>query len=185
VNGTNGSQVWDAAFTIQAMVESGLAEEQEFHESLLKAFEFLDTQQIRNDPVIDWRKCYRHISKGAWPFSTRDQSYTLSDCTAEGLKATLLMQKELTYSKNLPKTLEDSRLYDAVNILLSMQNKDDGGFASYELRRAGTWMEWLNPAEVFAEIMVEYSYPECTTSAVMGLTTFRHFYPNHRTKEIK
>ncbi|KAJ3402117.1 Lanosterol synthase (Oxidosqualene--lanosterol cyclase), partial [Chytridiales sp. JEL 0842] len=184
MNGTNGSQVWDAAFTIQAMVESGLAEEPEFKTSLVKAFEFLDTQQIRENPLHDYKKCYRHPSKGAWPFSTRVQSYTLSDCTAEGVKATLLMQNHLSYSKSLEKTIEDSRLFDAVDIMLSMQNSDDGGIASYELRRGPTWLEWLNPAEVFGNIMVEYSYPECTTSVVMGLTTFRHYYPNHRTTEI-
>lgn len=31
---------------------------------------------------------YRHISKGGWPFSTADQGWLISDCTAEGLKAT-------------------------------------------------------------------------------------------------
>lgn len=48
MNGTNGSQVWDAAFTIQAMVESGLAEEPEFKDSLLKAMDFLDVSQVRS-----------------------------------------------------------------------------------------------------------------------------------------
>lgn len=43
-----------------------------------------------------------------------------------------------------------------------MQNKD-AGFDSYEWARGGAWMELLNPAEVFDRIMVEYSYPECTT----------------------
>jgi lanosterol synthase len=66
-----------------------------------------------------------------------------------------------------------------------MQNEDDGGYASYELRRGPYWLEWLNPAEVFGNIMIEYSYPECTTSVVMGLTTFRKFYPQHRADEIK
>jgi len=29
---------------------------------------------------------YRHISKGGWPFSTQDNGWPVSDCTAEGLK---------------------------------------------------------------------------------------------------
>lgn len=29
---------------------------------------------------------YRHISKGAWPFSTADHGWPISDCTSEGLK---------------------------------------------------------------------------------------------------
>lgn len=32
---------------------------------------------------------YRHISKGAWPFSTQDHGWPISDCTSEGFKAAL------------------------------------------------------------------------------------------------
>ena len=32
---------------------------------------------------------YRHISSGAWPFSTRDHGWPISDCTSEGVKAAL------------------------------------------------------------------------------------------------
>ena len=66
---------------------------------------------------------------------------------------------------------------------MSLQNPDDG-FASYECRRGPYWLELLNPAEVFGNIMVEYSYPECTTAVLLGLITFRKQYPNHRTKEV-
>ena len=34
-------------------------------------------------PLVAW---YRHISKGAWPFSTRDHGWPISDCSSEGLK---------------------------------------------------------------------------------------------------
>ena len=34
---------------------------------------------------------YRHISKGAWPFSTRDHGWPISDCSSEGLKAALTL----------------------------------------------------------------------------------------------
>jgi lanosterol synthase len=36
-----------------------------------------------------------------------------------------------------------------------MQNSD-GGFASYELVRGPTWLELLNPAEVFGEFVPVY-----------------------------
>ncbi len=36
-------------------------------------------------------KYYRHISKGAWPFSTRDHGWPISDCSSEGLKAALAL----------------------------------------------------------------------------------------------
>lgn len=41
------------------------------------------------------------------------------------------------------------RLYEAVNIILSMHNKGSGGWATYEQTRAGKWFELLNPSEVF------------------------------------
>ena len=81
-----------------------------------------------------------------------------------------------------------------------MQNRD-GGFASYELVRGPGWLELLNPAEVFGEsvpihrysvvaefrvgrIMIEYEYPECTTSVITSLSIFRKHYPSYRAKEI-
>ena len=39
---------------------------------------------------------------------------------------------------------------DSVDLLLTLQNPD-GGFASYELIRGPSWLEWLNPAEVFGQ----------------------------------
>lgn len=65
-----------------------------------------------------------------------------------------------------------------------MQNTD-GEFASYELIRGPWWLEWLNPAEVFGDIMVEHSYPECTTSVVTALSIFRRHYPKYRPSDIQ
>lgn len=45
-------------------------------------------------------------------------------------------------------------------------------------------MELLNPAEVFDRIMVEYSYPECTTAVLSALSLYRHYFPSYRTTEI-
>ena len=68
-------------------------------------------------------------------------------------------------------------------MLLSLQNPN-GGFASYELQRAGEWMEWINPAEVFGRIMVEYCYPECTTAVITALVAYRKHNPEYRRAEI-
>lgn len=46
MNGTNGSQLWDTAFVCQAMVESGLAKEPEFHDSMKHAHSFIDSMQV-------------------------------------------------------------------------------------------------------------------------------------------
>jgi squalene cyclase len=43
-------------------------------------------QQILEDCPGDLTYWYRHISKGAWPFSTADNGWAVSDCTAEGLQ---------------------------------------------------------------------------------------------------
>jgi lanosterol synthase len=93
-----------------------------------------------------WDQYYRHLSKGGWSFSTRDCGWIVADCTAEGLKATLLLQKEM----NCPMKLSDDRLYDSVDLIISLQNQD-GGYATYELQRGSVYLEWLNPSEVFGK----------------------------------
>lgn len=39
-----------------------------------------------------YEKAFRHASKGAWPFSTPEQSYTVSDTTSEAMKAVMGIQ---------------------------------------------------------------------------------------------
>jgi lanosterol synthase len=92
--GTNGSQLWDIAFISQAMVETGLAEEEKVKEHAMRALKWLDECQIDENPQF-YHPAYRQRTKGAWPFSTKEQGYTVSDCTGEGLKATLYLQKHL------------------------------------------------------------------------------------------
>jgi squalene cyclase len=50
----------------------------------------------------------------------------------------------------MPKLVNDDRLKQAVDVLLTMQN-EDGGFASYERIRGPQWLEWFNTAEVFSK----------------------------------
>lgn len=64
-----------------------------------------------------------------------------------------------------------------------MRNSD-GGFGSYEKTRGSVWLELLNPAEVFDRIMVEYSYPECTTAVLTALSLFHKYFPDYRVREI-
>lgn len=52
---------------------------------------WLDETQIRENPK-HFKEAYRHPTKGAWPFSTKEQGYTVSDCAAEGMKAVMLLQ---------------------------------------------------------------------------------------------
>ncbi|GAA5874694.1 hypothetical protein JCM3774_004783 [Rhodotorula dairenensis] len=179
MTGTNGSQLWDAAFIAQALTESDLALAPEHQAASQKLLEWLDACQIRTDPK-HFTDAYRHRSQGAWPFSTREQSYTVSDCTAEGLKSVLLLQ-ELPH---LPERVSFERMCAAVDTILSLQNPG-GGFASYELVRGSPLLELLNPAEVFANIMIEYPYVECTTACVTAMSVFSKKYPSYRADEIR
>ena len=203
MNGTNGVQNWDTAFTINAAVEAGLATKPEHYTMLLKALEFLEDQQILQHPVGYEKSSaysdpptaktsvdagYRHPCRGAWGFSNRAQGYTVSDTTAEALKSILLLQNlpdpNDPSRKLFPKLVSDERLKWAADILLTMQN-NSGACSSYEPRRGGEYMEYLNAAEVFGRIMVEYDYPECTTACVRTLHLFNEHYPHYRSREIE
>ena len=91
MSGTNGSQLWDISFISQALIQNGLGYDENVKEHAIRALEWLDDCQIKGNPK-HFETAYRHASKGAWPFSTREQSYTVSDCAAEGLKAVLCLQ---------------------------------------------------------------------------------------------
>lgn len=173
--GTNGVQLWDTAFAVQAAVEAGLSTDPDVRDTLSKAHHFLDITQLRenlDDP-------FRQPRKGGWPFSTKSNGYIVSDCAAEGLKAVLMLQKECGF----PPLISDDRLRDCVNTLLLMQN-GDGGFGSYENTRGSRLLEHLNPAEVFDDIMIEYPYVECTTAVLTALSRFREHFPSHRARDI-
>ncbi|KAK4239113.1 terpenoid cyclases/protein prenyltransferase alpha-alpha toroid [Achaetomium macrosporum] len=178
-NGTNGVQCWDTAFAIQAVMDAGLTEDPRWRRMLLKALEFLDDQQIR-DNVKDQDKCYRQQRKGGWAFSNKDQGYAVSDCVSEALKSVIILQK----TPGFPTLIDDQRIFDAIDTLLTYQNPN-GSCSSYEPPRAGPWMEMLNAAEVFGNIMVEYEYPECTTAVVTALSLFHKHWPDYRAKEIE
>lgn len=179
VNGTDGLQCWDTSFFIQSIHACGLIEEPQYRDMLIKALHFLDDQQIKEN-CKDQEISYRHIRKGAWPFSKRKQGYTVSDCTAEGLKAVLLLQN----TPGMPQPIPERRIYDAVDVLLSLQS-DDHGFSEYEKSRVGDWIEQLNAAEVFGSIMKSYTFPECTTAVVTALKIFTQYYPEYRREDIK
>lgn len=178
VNGTNGVQTWDTSWLIQATVEAGLAEDMKWRPMLTKALEFLDDQQIRENCRLQ-DVCYRQQRKGAWAFSTKTQGYTVSDTTSEALKAVLMLQHLPGY----PTLVSDERIQDAIDTLLTMQNAS-GGFASYEPTRGSEYLEYLNAAEVFGRIMVEYDYPECSTAVVTALRLFSSHYPHYRNADI-
>lgn len=178
MGGYNGSQLWDTSFAGQALVESDL--EKEFPAMASKIYQFIELTQIDRDPV-EHKKYWRDKTIGTWPFSTIDHAWAVTDCTSEGMKTALLFNNKSHIEK--PKKLDEERLKPAVDFLLFMQN-DDGGWASYERKRAPEWIETLNPSLLFENIMTEVTYTECSSATMQGL---KEFSKNHdyRKNEIE
>jgi len=175
MQGYNSSQLWDTAFAVQAAIATG--REGEHREMLVAAHRFIEANQVLAD-VPDRERAYRDSSRGGWPFSTRAHGWPISDCTAEGLKAALLL------APLVDDPIPAGRLADAADLLLAMQNPD-GGWATYERTRGPAWLERLNPSDCFADIMIDPSYVECTSACVQALAAFRARYPGARDAAIE
>jgi cycloartenol synthase len=180
MQGYNGSQLWDTAFAAQAFAAAGREMAEPFLETLSLAHSYVDITQVRED-VAGRERYYRHQSKGAWPFSTRDHGWPIADCTGEGLKAALCLQEAAWIPKR--SVIANGRLEEAVEMILSYQNHD-GGWATYERSRGPEWLELLNPSETFGDIMIDYSYVECSSSSITALAAFRQLHPGHRRADV-
>uniref|UniRef100_A0A7N0UH82 Terpene cyclase/mutase family member n=1 Tax=Kalanchoe fedtschenkoi TaxID=63787 RepID=A0A7N0UH82_KALFE len=158
MQGYNGSQMWDASFAVQAILSTNMSDE--YGLMLKKAHTFIKNSQIKgNCSRGEW---YRHISKGGWTFSTADQNWIVSDCTAEALQAAL--QLSWCSSSIAGEAMKANEIYDAVHLLLSVQ--------------------MMNPAETFGDIIIDYQYAECTSAVIQSLNSFMKSYPGYRKKEI-
>lgn len=171
IQGYESSQLWDTAFALQSL--SAARRANLLGESVApcarRAAHFVDAQQVQRE-VPHPRLTHRTPSVGGWPFSTREHGWPITDCTAEGLKAGLAAELFGVLS------LEERRLEQAVRWMLRQQNPD-GGWPTYERQRAGAWLELLNPSDVFDDIMIDYSYVECTSACVQALVALRERLP--------
>jgi len=166
MNGYDSSRLWDTAFAAQAVARAASDDRQR---ALLEAaFAYLEANQVLED-VPERERCFRHASKGGWPFSSRAHGWPISDCTAEGLKACLAI--EAATGQSLPRWRFDA----AAELMLSLQNPD-GGWATYELTRGPAWLETLNASDCFRDIMIDYSYVECTSACMQALHAYRQRY---------
>eukprot|EP01064_Diplonema_japonicum_P013973 TRINITY_DN21501_c0_g1_i1.p1 TRINITY_DN21501_c0_g1~~TRINITY_DN21501_c0_g1_i1.p1 ORF type:complete len:786 (+),score=145.03 TRINITY_DN21501_c0_g1_i1:36-2393(+) len=171
MNGYNGSQLWDTSFALQAYKAAGM--EEEYSSVVTKGLRYIDGAQVMVSPPA-YSNYNRDDPYGAWNFSTGEQGWQVSDCTSEGLRCAILFN-------SLPR----ERIRAGIDQILSLRNPSDGAFSSYEFRRAPTWMELLNPAEIFTRIMVEYTYTECTSACMQTLLAFKkHDTENYRGAEI-
>lgn len=180
VNGYNGSQLWDTAFASQALIESGMTDE--FSDLAANCYDFFDEHQIKREPR-DREKYFREKSLGGWAFSTNDQGWPVTDCTSEGMKSALMLNKVGVGLNGQNARIDLERLKPTIDMLLNLQNAN-GGWASYEKTRGPKWVEKLNPARVFNDIMIEYPYVECSSATIQGLIKFKETHPDHRASEI-
>ncbi|KAJ6702296.1 TERPENE CYCLASE/MUTASE FAMILY MEMBER [Salix koriyanagi] len=159
-----GSQVWDTSLALQALIASNLSVET--GPALKEGHSFIKNSQVTENPPGDFRRMFRHISKGSWTFSDKDHGWQVSDCTAESMKCCLLfsmMPPEIVGEK-----MEPQKLFDSVNILLSLQSKN-GGVSAWEPAGAGLWLEWLNPVEFLEDLVVEHETKEIQDSILNGV----------------
>jgi squalene/oxidosqualene cyclase-like protein len=175
MNGYQSSETWDTAFAVQAIAATGYLERNAV--MLQKAGQFLSAAQILTNPS-QYQHYFRHPTRGGWPFSNGNQGWPTSDCTAEALSAMLILQPVMTDFLPLP------RLIMAVLEILSFQNAD-GGWSTYEKTRGGRWLELFNASDCFSHIMIDYSWTECSASAIQALVAFQARYPKNLTDIIQ
>lgn len=169
MQGYNSSKLWDTAFALQA-IGAGRAAQPGLDVSQMVdgAYAYLRDQQILED-VPHAKRYFRDSCRGGFPFSNRAHGWPITDCTAEALKCAFLLEG------TTPSSIPEDRLQAALGLILSWQN-DDGGWATYERQRGPAWLELLNPSEVFGDIMVDYSYVECTSACLQALCAARRYF---------
>jgi lanosterol synthase len=143
-------------------------------------YAFLDAAQETSELTGSGAEA-RDIIRGGWCFSDGRHRWPVSDCTAEALSALLAAHED--GAVDTAGQVPDERLDAAVGFILDRQNAD-GGFGTYERRRGPSWLERLNPSEMFGDCMTELSYIECSASAVMALCHFRELHPDRLRRNL-
>lgn len=164
------SDIWDTSFLLQALCEGPRVPQAKA--IVEDAARWLPrAQMLRN--LENGREHYRDPSYGGWGFANEHHPWPVSDCTAEALEA--LLRCEAADLSATEDRLPLARVHAAIEFVLRRQN-DDGGFGSYESRRGPMVLKQFNPAEIYGNCMLEYSYTECTGSCVRGLVYARERY---------
>ncbi|MFO1024591.1 MAG: prenyltransferase/squalene oxidase repeat-containing protein [Acetobacteraceae bacterium] len=158
------STSWDTAFALQALIEDGDVSPDQ-HPVLRRAYAGLASLQLTTPPAV--LEEGRQDPVGGWCFGEPAHGWTVSDCAAEAVSA-LLLCHGVAHLIAPEDRIPDDRITAAVGFLLTRQN-DDGGFGTYERRRGGSFLERLNPSEMFGACMTERSYIECSASAIRAL----------------
>ncbi|PRQ07145.1 Squalene--hopene cyclase [Enhygromyxa salina] len=173
------SDIWDTSFALQALCEGPPLDEAA--RAVSRASAWLPHAQLRDD-IPGGREHYRESARGGWGFANEHHPWPVSDCTAEALEG--LLHAEHRGWDHADARLDLGRKLAAVAFVLRRQN-DDGGFGSYEPRRGSMVLARFNPAEMYGNCMLEYSYTECTASCVRGLAVAREALGDDMPSELR
>ena len=179
MRGYNSTALWDTAFATRALLAAAKVDPGSGGgPALTRANTFIRDNQVLED--VPHRELYfRDPSVGGWPFSDRLHGWPISDCTAEGVLSAAALAP---HAGGRP--VSDENLRAAARLLLHFQNPD-GGWPTYERRRAGPWLERLNPSGVFGGIMVDHSHVECTGSCLEALALVASRFPELEPRRVR
>ncbi|MFI7123180.1 prenyltransferase/squalene oxidase repeat-containing protein [Amycolatopsis sp. NPDC049868] len=174
------SSAWDTTFAMRALLSAPASPT--VTSALARAYRWLcDAQETGELPEAT--RDGRDAVLGGWCFSDGAHRWPVADCTAEALSAVLLTHDRHDLLDMIGHRLPTDRLIEAVEFILRRQN-GDGGFSTYERRRAPTGVEMVNPSEMFINCMTDRSHVECTASCVAALARFAGRHPGHAQRRI-
>ncbi|MDM9381165.1 squalene--hopene cyclase [Chlorogloeopsis sp. ULAP01] len=133
------SPVWDTAWAIRALVDSGLSPN---HPALVKAGEWLLSKQILD--YGDWAIKNRQGKPGAWAFEFDNRFYPDVDDTA-----VVVMALNAVHLPN--EKLKHRAIARAVNWIASMQCQA-GGWAAFDLNNDQDWLNLIPYGDLKAMI---------------------------------
>jgi squalene-hopene/tetraprenyl-beta-curcumene cyclase len=150
------SPVWDTAWAIRALIESGLAPDRP---ELVKAGQWLLDKQILD--YGDWAYKNKQGKPGAWAFEFDNRFYPDVDDTAVVVMA-------LADIRMPNESLKQQAIALAVNWIASMQCRA-GGWAAFDLNNDQDWLNLIpyadlkamidpNTADVTARVLEMYGY---------------------------
>ncbi|PIO37521.1 hypothetical protein AB205_0070760 [Aquarana catesbeiana] len=200
MQGTNGSQLWDTAFAIQAYLEAGAHKKKQFQKVLEKAHEFLRVSQIPDNPP-EYKKYYRQMNK-LLSMRNSDGGFATYETKRGGHLLELLNPSEVFGVRRV-------EIYFPYLLVLQTQGQSlplltpphashpVHGMDCYthkpvlDVRTAGRVHRWTWGSAVFqrikgsGDIMIDYTYVECTSAAMQALKHYQAWDPDYQTHEIR
>ncbi len=134
------SPVWDTAWVIRALKESGLESD---HPALVQGGEWLLTKQILS--YGDWSVKNKQGQPGAWAFEFENRFYPDLDDSAVVVMA-------LSGLKLPNEALKNAAIKRCVEWIATMQCSQDGGWGAFDLDNHQNWLNSLPYADLKAMI---------------------------------